>query len=458
MKYKNLVLPVILAIALIGTAVWGYNQYAVKNEFETALNNSYQRLFYDLKNHVENVQVSLSKVLLADSRDQNVLLLSQVMQQASMAEEKLSQMPVSHFELAKTEKFLNQVAEYCFSVSEGCLEGKPPNQEQREALVNLEQYTQHLTKELSHLHNKIKDGSLSIGAITRKQQQELQDAEADMLNTRLVQLEEKMTDYPELIYDGPFSDQVMNIKPKGLGNRKVSADEARDIAVRFLKQLGTQEAITPSMMEEGQHMDKQAIIPSYTFVFESDENEQPSIYIGVSKTGGNVVWFENVRFVNNPKLSIEDAQKKAGEFLSKTGYKSMEPNYNVKYDGVGVFNFAYTQDDITIYTDLIKVKVALDNGEIVGMDAAQYLKAHHQRDLPEPKINADEARARIKTNFDIDSVRLAVIPRTGVEEILCYEFKGKYNGGDFIVYVDASTGREEKILKIIQDENGTLTF
>lgn len=458
MKVRNWILPGILVVALIAAAVWGYNQYSIKNEFETALNNSYQRLFYDLKAHVDNVQVSLSKVMLADSKEQNVILLSQIMQQAYMAEEKLGQMPVSHSEIAKTEKFLNQVADYCFAMSENSLEGKPPNQEQRQALTDLQQYTEYLTKELSELHGKIMEGSLSINAIRRKKKQELNKANENMLNTRLIQLEEKMTSYPELIYDGPFSDQVMNIKPKGLGDKKFSSDEAKKIAIEFLGQLGRKETSNGTMLEEGEQMDKTARIPSYTFSFDSKNTEVPPIYIGVSKTGGNVVWLENVRNVTNPKLSMEEAQKKAGEFLSKVGYDNMEPNYSLKYDGIGLFNFAYKQGDVTIYTDLIKVKVALDNGEIVGIDAAQYLKSHHKRDLPEPNITQEEAGGRIKTNFDIENVRLAVIPRSGVEEVFCYEFKGQYNGSDFIVYVDALTGQETKILKIIKDENGTLTF
>lgn len=96
--------------------------------------------------------------------------------------------------------------------------------------------------------------------------------------------------------------------------------------------------------------------------------------------------------------------------------------------------------------------------EKIIIEAAQYLKVHHDRDIPQPKINKEEARARVKTDFQIDSVRHAIIPKTEVKEVLCYEFKDKYKGGDFIVYVDGLTGQETKILKIIKDENGTLTF
>ena len=68
-----------------------------------------------------------------------------------------------------------------------------------------------------------------------------------------------------------------------------------------------------------------------------------------------------------------------------------------------------------------------------------------------------QAQKQIKTDFAIDSVRLALIPK-GEKEVVCYEFKGKYEGSDFIVYINGETGQEEQILQIIQNENGTLTF
>ena len=42
-------------------------------------------------------------------------------------------------------------------------------------------------------------------------------------------------------------------------------------------------------------------------------------------------------------------------------------------------------------------------------------------------------------------------------EIFCYEFKGKVDGTDFLVYVNAKTGKEENILVIIDTPDGILT-
>lgn len=445
----------ILAIALLAVGVWGAYQYQLKNDYKIALNNDYQRLLHDTKAHVSNVQVAMSKALLSDSRDQNVLLLSQIMQQATLAQDKLAQLPVSHSDISKTEKYLTQVADYSYSLIKGHLDGNEMDSKQRQAMTRLQDYSQYLTSELSAIQDKIMTGQMTLGRVTQKQRENLRDTNENMLNTSLVKFEETMTEYPELIYDGPFSDQIMNMKPKGLGNKKVSAEEAREIAENF---LGNKRNLSLTLFEEGEQFDDTAKIPSHTFsVSTGNRNDEPGGYISVSKQGGHIVWMNNTRSVSGISLSMKQAQDRALKFLREKGFNNMEPNYSLRYDGIGLFNFAYKENDVTIYPDLIKVKIALDNGEIVGFEAAAYLHAHHDREIQEPQITQEEAREKVRLDFNIDSVRLAMIPQ-GSKEVLCYEFKGKYKENDFIVYINALNGKEEQILQIIKDENGTLTF
>ena len=41
--------------------------------------------------------------------------------------------------------------------------------------------------------------------------------------------------------------------------------------------------------------------------------------------------------------------------------------------------------------------------------------------------------------------------------MLCWEFKGKVDDTDFLVYINCETGKEEDILVIVNTPNGTLT-
>ena len=129
----------------------------------------------------------------------------------------------------------------------------------------------------------------------------------------------------------------------------------------------------------------------------------------------------------------------------------------MKENGFITVNYAYTQEDVTMYPDLIKVKIALDNGEIIGLDATGYLNCHHERQIQKPQISIENARKGLSNKIEIKSEELAVIPTEWLTEKYCYEFKGKLDDTDFIAYINAETGEEEDVLIIINTPNGTLT-
>ncbi|HEY8363581.1 MAG TPA: germination protein YpeB [Tissierellaceae bacterium] len=450
---KYLIAPSILAILLVAALVWGYNQYQTKKQREIALENYYQSLFFDIKKHIENIQVNLSKVMVANTKERNILLLSQISNEAISAHTKLGQMPLTHAEIANTEKFLNQAADYSTYLIQKHLQGEELTEEQRQALSNIQNNSVKFNEELTNIQNSLAEGNFFLGSLTASARNRVKEANENILQTSLVQLDEQFAKTPELIYDGPFADQMINRKPVGLPENEVTAEEARKIAAEF---LGNVNIINIEQFEEGEHINE-ARIPAYTFNVYVDKQRNSPIYMGVSKKGGKVVWMNNPRPVGTTKLSVKNAEERALKFLQEKGFENMEPNYYLKYDGTILFNFVNTENKVTIYPDLVKVKVALDTGEIVGFDASAYYLNHHDRKIDEPHLTEAEARSKVRQDFNIDSIRLAIIPK-GKNEVLCYEFKGKYNGSDFIVYINALDGSEEEILQLIKNENGTLTF
>ena len=164
------------------------------------------------------------------------------------------------------------------------------------------------------------------------------------------------------------------------------------------------------------------------------------------------------RNVSAEIISQEEANNQGKEFLSSRGFENMKETYYLKQEGIVTINYAATQDDVILYPDLIKVKVALDNGEILGVETTGYLNNHIIRTLTEPKITVDEAKSSLNKNLQIESEGLAMIPTEWKTEILCYEFKGKVDDKEFLVYINVENGREEDILIITDTPNGTLAM
>ena len=114
------------------------------------------------------------------------------------------------------------------------------------------------------------------------------------------------------------------------------------------------------------------------------------------------------RDVNSEVISQEEADQKGKEYLQVREYKDMKETYYLKQDGIVTINYAWTQDDVVMYPDLIKVKVALDNGEILGIESTGYLNNHTKRDLSKVKITKEDAKKLLSNDLDIGSEGLAV--------------------------------------------------
>lgn len=452
---RHWVVPVILGILLIASIAWGYNQYAIRKDLEVTLDNHYQRLFHDVKEHVEKVQVSLSKALVASTIDRNILLFSQIMNDANFAQDKLAQLPVSHAEIGNTQKFLAQAADYSFYLIQRHLDGEDITDEQRKTLASLQNNSTEFNNELSMLHETMANLDLmNISTSLLGFKRNNSNDKENPIHTSLTNLEAHVEQTPELIYDGPFADQILNKKPQGLPNNTIQEKEAADIAKEF---YGGKKDVEIKPFEQGENIDELRM-PAHTFhLFPEGQQKELAVYMGVSQKGGKVLWMADPRPVGEPTISVEEAESRALEYLKNKGFDSMEPNYSLQYDGSILFNFAYKENDIVIYPDLVKVKVAMDTGDIVGFDASAYYMNHHNRDINPPTIGLEEAKKRLRPSFQLESARLAIIPK-GKDEVLCYELKGKQDEGEFLIYVSAYDGKEEQILQLIQNENGTLTF
>jgi len=104
------------------------------------------------------------------------------------------------------------------------------------------------------------------------------------------------------------------------------------------------------------------------------------------------------------------------------------------------------------------IKISLETGEVCSYESKGYIFNHIKRDNITPKITMDEARNVIKQKEYILSEGLAIIPTDFNTEILVYEFKGKIDETEFLVYINANTAAEEKVLLILNTPGGILTI
>ena len=445
LKDRHMLSVIVVLFSII--AIMGIYIYKKQTEYRQASENSYNMAFYELVDYVQNVEVYLAKSLISNSPESGAESLSNVWREANLALGYLTQLPINSHELEKTSKFLNQVSDYSYSLYTKNIKDEELTDEDLNNLKDLHQYSVELENTLNQLSADINGGRISWGELTDKGTVAFAQQVSNISQDSFSNLEQTFHEYSGLIYDGAFSEHITRKEKVGLTGDNINEETAKNIALEFIGNNNIKE-INSYGKSEGD-------ITVYNFG--TTFNDESVATISISEKGGHIVYMDRNREVEAEIVSQEEADKKAKEYLEQKGFKNMKETYYLKQSGIVTINYAATQDDVIMYPDLIKVKVALDNGEILGIETTGYLNSHTERKLEEPKVTKEQAKESLNKNLNIESEALAVIPTEWKTEVLCWEFEGNVEGLDFIVYVNAETGREEDILIITNTPEGTLT-
>lgn len=448
---KNKVIYWILAIVIAVLAICSAYLFSREKALANTVENNYNRAFHELVGYVDDINTLLQKSMLVSSASQMSSLSSELFRQSAAAKACLGQLPVSEIQLESTEKFLSQVGDFTYMLSQNVINQNEITDENYQNLNDLGKYAASLNDKLLKMQQDIYNGDISFGTMKRtadKYITESAEASGNDILGEFESVEKEFQEYPSLIYDGPFSEHIKNIKPAMLeGEKELSKEDALKKAKKFLDEKGD------NLEYSGKTTN--TLIESYSY---SSSADNKNVYINVSKKGGHIIYFLDTRDVNDENYDFADAIAFAKDFLNKKGYTQLKESYYDKSNGVATINFAYVQGDVVCYSDLIKVKVALDNGEILGMEANGYVMNHKHRDLETPALSENKAKSLINKHLSVTASKKALIPKDSKKEILCYEFKGEHNGRNFLIYINAKTGVEEEILMLIESDEGILTI
>ena len=152
-------------------------------------------------------------------------------------------------------------------------------------------------------------------------------------------------------------------------------------------------------------------------------------------------------------ISTEKVQDLAKSFAERVGFGELAVTWLEVDENVAYINLAPTQNDVVLYPDLVKVKVDMFGGDIIGFEAKNYAFNHIERDFA-TSITIQEAEEKLGFDYIVLNTRKAIIALENDVEVSVYEFACERIGGLFYYYVDANTGNLVKILKVV-DSNGT---
>ncbi|MDF2883469.1 MAG: spore gernimation protein [Clostridiaceae bacterium] len=451
---KRIIYTAIVTLIVVFSSTFAILMTLERTDYRNYLQSEYSKNMFELINSVQNIRVNLAKSGVVGSREQSIVVFEEIFRNASMANDKLNSLPIPQEVSANSSKFLSQIGDFCYTLGTAASEGKQLTEQDYASIERLKKQSFALEEQLNNISSNINRGNIKWGEIRKKVTGVLAKQDGQLVSDKFTGIQKQIAQYPSLIYDGPFSDNNLDINPRINEQNLISLEDGKKAAVNI---IGKNKVSSVDYKAD----ESNTKIGSYRFdvKIKGRDNKKGSIICEISKRGGKVIYLLDSRSVGQPKIDTSKATDVGTKYLNSIGYKNMNPIYILNYGNIAVISFVYKQDNIIMYPDQIKLKVALDNGDIVGIESEKYLISHiDNRKLSSPKITEEQARTKVGKRLKINSVKLVVIPTETNKEVLCYEYSGIYNNDNFKVYINAETGYEQRIVQIINTPNGQLTM
>ena len=224
----------IICVLLIVVAILIIVLYKKQREYRQASENSYNMAFYELVDYVQNVEAYLAKSLVSTTPEHGAETLTNLWREANLAQSYLSRLPIESQELENTEKFLNQVSDYSYSLSRKNIYNESLSQEDLSNLKDLHGYSVELENTLNQLSEDLNTGRFEWGELTKKGNIAFAQQVDNISKESFSNLEENFHEYSGLIYDGAFSEHITTNEPKGLTGEDISEEQAKQKAEEFV--------------------------------------------------------------------------------------------------------------------------------------------------------------------------------------------------------------------------------
>lgn len=408
--------------------------------------DEYNKSMYLAVSYINNVEVDLAKLLVTSTPKMSAVTLADIWKQANLAKECLEQIPVGQNSMANASKYLTQVSDFSYTLMKQNISDIKLTEEEYEKLKHVYEDSSKLSSNMSDIYDDLNAGRIKWDELEKIGNEKLPDND---ISNSISEVGKTFQNYEGLIYDGAFSDHLLSSEPKFLSQKEISEDDAK----KYIEEVILNDEKIEKIEFKGESNGK---IELYNFDVTLDSKQKRTI--SITKNDCKLYLMIGDKKVKEQNISVDEAKKRGMEFLNKLGIDNMIETYYQKTENMIVINYAATQDDVILYPDLIKVKISLDDGKVYGVEAAGYIFNHTTRNNLKPSISQEKAKSILNSSLEIISSDMALIPTESNSEILTYEFKGKIDNREFLIYINADNAREEKVLLVIDNKNGVLTM
>ncbi len=440
MMIRSIIIGV-LTIGIIGVGYWGYKEYEEKNALLIHAENSYQRSFHELSYYMDLLHDKIGTSLAMNTSDRLSPQFVDIWRLTSQASNNVGQLPLSLVPIHDTQEFLSKIGDFTYKTSIRNLDDDPLSEDEIEKLQHLYEQAADVKddlREMQHtaLTNNLRWMDVELALATGD------DEKDDVIIDGFRTVDKNLGEFSETdIGNDMFQETSQKNQYKDIEGKRHNEEDIRTFSKKL---FDIDDDKNIRIVKDGEGAD----VPTYTVTYEDGKE----VYMDITEQGARPISILVNREINESKKSLNDGLLLAEDYLQQFEYDNITATQSQQYDGIGVYAFMYEQDGVRIYPDSIMVKVALDNGDIIGFNAREYLMNHHDRTIPDAELTIEEAREHVNSEVTIQEENLAIIENNINEEVLTYEFLGTMEDETYRIFINAENGIEEKVEKLTGTE------
>lgn len=416
----KILLTTYVTTALLALSLFSWSSQRSLKAYRRSAVYSARHAYEETVSAVDDMSLSLAKSLYAVDGSMCSRICSEVYASALAAEAALSSLPFSTQELEQLSGFIGIVGDYGYTLcGEAAREGF--TQEQVEKLTELSGLAGEFANKLTELQGSLNDGLLTMDS-REERLLNIGLAETPQLSTELLSYESEFSQPEELSYDGKYS-----AKENAEEESSLSEEEMLQMAADFLGEDSAAIRLEYEYKGEGQ---KRCFSLGDSFVCVSGK--------GVDSMGQS-------RLVGERKLSPEDAQKAAEEFLSSRDYVNLKLVSGREIGNTLLMSFAEYREDTLYLNNTLSISIAMDDGSVYSFNAEKYRPdAEHRIQW---NIDAAQAEEKLPSSLSLEESRKVCVESPGGLELACYELScTDRDGNPVTIYVNGDSGRQQQIV------------
>lgn len=401
------------------------------NKYRQTLENNYKKNFYEVASNINDMEIDISKIVATKDRGVVSTLLNSLHSNVNLTLANVNQLPITYDKLTNINMLLNKIGGFSQSLIEKVFDGDALSDEDYTQINNIHTSVLSLKYDINNYYVKVHS---DFEILANADSKGASDFSSSLLNT-----ESANSKVPSLIYDGPFSESVLNKEIVGLSGEDISQAQALDLA----KKLFETEDVSYQGLVSGK-------FTTYNFYV-----NRGGLNVAITKKGGLLLSVTSYGSSGQNTIDANEGVKVAENFARTVGLDNMYSVWTQACGNILYVNLAPIVSSCIYYSDLVKVKVDLVSSRVVGWEATNYATNHKSRVFTS-SITFREAEQSLSSILKVEERNYTIIPDKYVGEVSAYEFICSWKNYTYYIYINSNTGAEANILRVIDTDNGEL--